>query len=313
MSKENVLVTGGAGYVGSVLTETLLENGYCVTVLDNLMFRQQSLLGLCYNERLSFVKGDARDQSLVKELVSKHDVLIPLAALVGAPICKADPHTATSVNLHSVKFLLEQASVDQKVIFPTTNSGYGIGEEGQYCDEETPLRPVSLYGRDKVEAEKAFLDQGSSVTFRFATLFGTSPRMRLDLLVNDFTYRAFKDRAIVLFESHFKRNFLHVRDATLAFLFAVENYDQMKGIPFNVGLSEANLSKMELCLEIKKQLPDFHIFESEIGEDPDKRDYIVSNDRIEKLGFKAVNGLQKGISELIKGYAILPSAGHGNV
>lgn len=313
MSKENVLVTGGAGYVGSVLTETLLENGYCVTVLDNLMFRQQSLLGLCYNERLSFVKGDARDQSLVKELVSKHDVLIPLAALVGAPICKADPHTATSVNLHSVKFLLEQASVDQKVIFPTTNSGYGIGEEGQYCDEETPLRPVSLYGRDKVEAEKAFLDQGSSVTFRFATLFGTSPRMRLDLLVNDFTYRAFKDRAIVLFESHFKRNFLHVRDATLAFLFAVENYDQMKGIPFNVGLSEANLSKMELCLEIKKQLPDFHIFESEIGEDPDKRDYIVSNGRIEKLGFKAVNGLQKGISELIKGYAILPSAGHGNV
>ena len=313
MSKENVLVTGGAGYVGSVLTETLLENGYCVTVLDNLMFRQQSLLGLCHRERLSFVKGDARDQSLIKELVSKHDVLIPLAALVGAPICKADPHTATSVNLHSVKFLLEQASVDQKVIFPTTNSGYGIGEEGQYCDEETPLRPVSLYGRDKVEAEQAFLDQGSSVTFRFATLFGTSPRMRLDLLVNDFTYRAFKDRSIVLFESHFKRNFLHVRDAARAFLFAVENYDQMKGMPFNVGLSEANLSKMELCLEIKKQLTDFHIFESEIGEDPDKRDYIVSNDKIEKLGFKAVNGLQKGISELIKGYAILPSAGHGNV
>ena len=313
MSKENVLVTGGAGYVGSVLTEMLLENGYTVTVLDNLMFRQQSLLGFCHNERLSFVKGDARDQSLIKKLVSKHDVLIPLAALVGAPICKADPHTATSVNLHSVKFLLEQASANQKIIFPTTNSGYGIGEEGHYCDEETPLRPVSLYGKDKVEAEKAFLDQGSSVTFRFATLFGTSPRMRLDLLVNDFTYRAVKDRSIVLFESHFKRNFLHVRDAANAFLFAIENYDQMKGVPFNVGLSEANLSKMELCLEIKKQLPDFHIFESEIGEDPDKRDYIVSNDRIEKLGFKAVNGLQKGISELIKGYEILPSAGHGNV
>jgi nucleoside-diphosphate-sugar epimerase len=303
MSKENVLVTGGAGYVGSVLTEMLLGNGYGVTVLDNLMFRQQSLLGLCHNERLSFVKGDARDKSLIKEMVSKHDVLIPLAALVGAPICKADPHTATSVNLHSVKFLLEQASADQKVIFPTTNSGYGIGEEGQYCDEETPLRPVSLYGRDKVAAEKEFLDQGNSVTFRFATLFGTSPRMRLDLLVNDFTYRAVKDRSIVLFESHFKRNFLHVRDAANAFLFAIENYEQMKGL----------LSKMELCLEIKKQQPDFHIFESEIGEDPDKRDYIVSNDRIEKIGFRAVNGLQKGISELIKGYAILPSAGHGNV
>jgi nucleoside-diphosphate-sugar epimerase len=241
------------------------------------------------------------------------DVIFPLACLTGAPLCSKDPIGARTTNLDAVKMILDLRSRDQIVIFPTTNSGYGIGEKGNYCTEETPLRPISLYGKLKVEIEKLILDSGNTITLRLATVFGISPRMRLDLLVNDFTYRAVNDRFLVLFEAHFKRNYLHVRDAARAFIHCVEHFDQMKGEPYNVGLSDANLSKWELCEEIKKQVPDFYFAEAPIGEDPDKRDYIVSNAKIEATGFKPLVSMPEGISELIKGYQIIKSKQFSNV
>lgn len=308
-----VLITGGAGYIGSILVPALLHKGFDVTVIDNFMYNQTPLLDHCHLKQLEVIRGDARNNKLLKEYVPKADIIIPLACIVGAPACDKDPLKAKSVNLDAIVKILKIKSPGQLVIYPNTNSGYGIGQKGIYCNEKTLLRPVSLYGKLKVQAEEAVLSSKNSMTLRLATVFGMSPRMRLDLLVNDFVHRAVNDRFLVLFEAHFKRNYIHVRDVASAFIHGIENFNRMKGQPYNVGLSEANLSKLELCHEIKKQLPDFYFHEAEIGEDPDKRNYIVSNAKIEGTGFKPQISLPEGISELIKGYNIIKHNNFTNV
>lgn len=309
----HILVTGGAGYIGSVLVPTLLQRGHQVTVLDNFCFGQSSLLDCVWNERLTIVRGDVRDEAIVKPLVAKADVIIPLACLVGAPLCAQRPVEAQTVNYDAIRMLVDNSSDSQRLLFPTTNSGYGVGESGMFCTETTPLRPISLYGRLKADIEQVLLDTGRAITFRLATAFGISPRMRLDLLVNDFTYRAVTDRFIVLFEAHFKRNYIHVRDVSKAFAHGIENFDAMAGEAFNVGLSDANLSKRELCEAIREQVPEFHIVESEIGKDPDQRNYIVSNEKIEATGYKPDVSLHAGIAELIRGYQIVRRNQYANV
>ena len=308
----NVLITGGAGYLGSVLVPELLAAGYGVTVLDNFMFGQATLLDCCRYDTFRIVRGDARDEALVGKLLGGVDVIIPLAALVGAPICDYDPVAANTINLDAVRLVSRLASPSQRIIFPTTNSGYGIGESGKYCTEDTPLRPISLYGVTKVRAEEAVLERENGLTFRLATVFGMSPRMRTDLLVNDFVYRAVHDRAVVIFQGHFKRNYIHVRDVARVFMHAIERFDTMRGRAYNVGLDAANLSKLELCARIQAQLPKFVYLEAEIGEDPDKRDYIVSNARLASTGFSPEWSLDKGISELIRGFTILKDRSFGN-
>lgn len=308
-----ILVTGAAGYIGSVLVPELLKEGHEVIALDNFMYNQTSLLNCCYHKNFTVVRGDTRDRGLLDKYIKKVDGIFPLACLTGAPLCNKDPEGAKSVNYGAIKTILELRSKQQPIIFPTTNSGYGVGEEGIHCTEETPLRPVSLYGKLKVEIEKILLDSGNCITLRLATAFGISPRMRLDLLVNDFVYRAITDRFVVLFEANFKRNYVHIRDVVRAFIHCLKKCDTMKDKPYNVGLSEANLSKLELCQEIKKQLPDFYFYESPIGEDPDKRNYIVSNARIEATGFKPQVSLQDGIAELVKGFQILRRNQYANI
>lgn len=308
-----ILVTGGAGYIGAVLVPTLLADGCQVTVIDNMYYRQASLLDVCADPRFAFIRGDARDGRLVANELAKHDVVIPLAAIVGAPACDRVPGAATEVNLEAVRTIAQALSREQLVVFPTTNSGYGIGQDGIYCDEKTPLKPISLYGRTKVEAEQILLDTGRAVTLRLATVFGASPRMRMDLLVNDFVYRALTDRSIVLFDAHFKRNYIHIRDVAGAFQFALAHAGAMRGEAYNVGLSDANLSKLELCLEIKKVLPKLEILEAPTGEDPDKRNYIVSNAKLEALGWRPRYSLRQGIEELVKAYRMLSVNPHGNL
>jgi len=307
-----IVVTGGAGYIGSILVPLLLNDGHDVTVVDSFMYGQTPLLDCCDRPSLAVVRGDVRDARLLGDVVKGADAVLPLACLTGAPICARDPWTAREVNFDAVKTIAEMLSPSQMMIFPSTNSGYGVGESGIHCDEDTPLRPVSLYGRLKVELESLLLDRGTFVTFRFATLFGTSPRMRLDLLVNDFTYRAVTDRAVVLFEPHFKRNYLHVRDAARAFVHVLANYEAVKGRPYNVGLSDANISKMELCEKISAHVPGFQIVTAELGKDPDQRNYIVSNARIEATGFQPAYGLDAGIAELVKGYQIVRRTAFAN-
>ena len=307
-----ILVTGGAGYIGSVLVPNLLRAGHDVTVLDSFMYGQTSLLDCCVEPGLKVIRGDTRDERLVGELLPLADAVLPLACLTGAPLCDKDPWAAKAVNHDAVRWIAERLSPRQMLVFPSTNSGYGVGGGNISCDEETPLRPVSLYGRLKVELEKFLLDKGF-VTFRFATLFGTSPRMRLDLLVNDFTYRAVVDRFVVLFEPHFKRNYLHVRDGARAFQHALEHYEALKGRPYNVGLSDANISKWELCENIQKHVPNFTFLAAEIGKDPDQRNYIVSNERIEASGYRTTIGLEAGVRELIKGYQILRRSQYSNI
>ncbi|HLF71755.1 MAG TPA: NAD(P)-dependent oxidoreductase [Dehalococcoidia bacterium] len=310
---ERVLVTGGAGYIGSVLVPGLLVRGYEVTVVDSFGANGASLVDCCRYPCFTPVRGDVRDESLMRSLVARADVVIPLAALVGAPLCERDPVAAVSTNRDAILMLQTLLSPGQKLIYPTTNSGYGIGEKDSFCTEETPLRPVSLYGQTKVEAERAILDSGRGVSLRLATVFGMSPRMRLDLLVNDLTYRAVTDRFVVIFEGHFKRNYIHVRDVARAFEHAIENYDAMSGEPYNAGLSEANLSKIELCEAIQRHVPEFTYLEAPIGEDPDKRDYIVSNAKLEATGFRTEWSLDDGIDELVKGYTMLRRKEYSNV
>lgn len=308
-----VLVTGGAGYIGSILVPTLLARGDSVTVLDRFELHGHSLADCCRYETFTPVKGDARDTRLLDDLVAKHDVIIPLAALVGAPICAQDPIGAETLNRDAIISIVQRMSKNQKIVYPVTNSGYGVGEKDAFCTEESPLRPISIYGVTKVEAEKAVLDSGNGVTVRLATVFGMAPKMRIDLLVNDFTLRAVKDRAVVIFEGHFRRNFIHVRDVVKAFIHALDNYDAMTGQAYNVGLSEANLSKLQLCAKIKEQVPNFAYLEAPVGEDPDKRDYIVSNEKIEATGWRPDWPLERGIRELIKGYTMLRTQNFTNV
>jgi nucleoside-diphosphate-sugar epimerase len=306
MSAKKILITGGAGYIGSVLVPELLRAGHEVTVIDNFLYGQNSLLDVCNFKTLTVIRGDARDEALVKQHITGKDFIIPLACIVGAPACDADPVAARTINLEAVQMIVRLRAPDQKIIFPNTNSGYGRMQEGvAYCDETSALDPVSLYGKLKVQAELEILAAKNSITLRLATVFGASPRMRMDLLVNDFVYRALIDRTAVLFEPHFKRNYIHVRDVVRAFMHAMDNFETMKNEAYNVGLSDANLSKSELCVEIKKQLPKFVYIESAIGEDPDKRNYIVSNEKIEKTGYKPQVSLQDGITELIKTYQIV--------
>lgn len=311
-STPHVLVTGGAGYLGSILVPTLLARGCAVTAVDNFLYGQTSLLDCCAYENFTIVRGDVRDERLMLPLLKKADVIMPLACLVGAPLCAQKPIEARSINLDAILMLLKNASKAQRFISPTTNSGYGVGQAGVFCTEETPMNPISLYGVLKVELEQALLAAGA-VSLRLATVCGVSPRMRLDLLVNDFTYRAVVDRFVVLFEAHFKRNYIHVRDVARAFYHALDHFDEMKGQPYNVGLSDANLSKMELCQEIQKQIPDFTVMEAPIGKDPDQRNYVVSNAKIEATGYKPQVSIQRAIAELIKGYQVVRRNQHANV
>lgn len=308
-----ILITGGAGYVGSVLTERALAAGHHVTVLDNLMYRQRSLLPFCHQSEFEFVFGDARDEATVKPLLARSDVLIPLAALVGAPLCDRDPRAARSTNLEAVQMLNRLRSPQQRVIYPNTNSGYGVQTGESFCTEETPLTPISLYGVTKVEAEQELLQSENVVTFRLATVFGVSYRMRLDLLVNDFVHTALTQRALVLFEKDFKRNYVHIRDVADGFLFALENFERMRGRCYNLGLDDANLSKLELAQLIQRFVPQLNIYEGALGEDPDKRNYVVSNQRLREAGFEARRGLEQGIQELLMGYKFLKQEEFRNV
>ena len=301
-----ILITGGAGYLGSVMTELFLKNGYEVTILDNMMYNQTSSIIYSHHKLFKFVYGDVRDEKLLKELVLYNDIIIPLAAIVGFPACERDKELATQINYNHVKFICDIAKDNNKmVVYPNTNSGYGIGENGE-CTEESPLNPISHYGVTKVNAEKEVLDIGG-ISLRLATVFGTSPRMRMDLLVNEFVYKALTDKSIVLFEKKFVRNFIHIRDVALVFGKMIEEYPLHSGEVYNVGLSQANLTKQELCEAIKEQIPSFEIFYNENYQDPDKRDYIVSNIKLESNGWIPQYSLEDGIEELIKTYTILIS------
>ncbi len=312
VDSRSILVTGGGGYLGSILVPALLKAGHRVTVLDNFLYRENALFDICAEPGFSVVRGDARDERIVAPLLREIDLVIPLAALVGAPLCDRDCIGAVTINRDAVVMLTRLLSPDQRILLPVTNSGYGIGTPGVACTEESPLRPVSLYGRTKVEAEAAVLERGNAISFRLATVFGMAPRMRVDLLVNDFVYRAVTDAAVVLFEADFKRNYIHIRDVARAFLHGIENFEAMRNQPYNVGLSDANLSKRELCEAIQRRVPRFVFVEAPVGEDPDKRDYIVSNEKIERTGFRPAYSLDDGICELIKGYVMLRNGRYGN-
>jgi nucleoside-diphosphate-sugar epimerase len=309
----DILVTGGAGYLGSIMVPELLNAGHKVTVLDNFMFGQNSLAHVCAHPNFNVVRGDIRVLDTVAPLMKKADIIIPLAALVGAPICSKDPVGATTTNHDAIFMMLKILSKEQTVLMPTTNSAYGTGDENNFCTEESELRPISQYAIEKVEIEQALMQHANAISFRLATVFGMSPRMRMDLLVNDFTYRAVYDRFVVLFESQFKRNYLHVRDVAGVFLHSIDNFSKMKGQIYNVGLSDANVSKKELCITIQKQIPDFIFPDAPIGKDPDQRNYIVSNAKIESTGFKTKHSLDAGIKDLIKGYTMIRNTKYGNV
>jgi nucleoside-diphosphate-sugar epimerase len=310
---QNILVTGGAGYLGSTMVPALLEAGHKVTVVDNFMYGQSSLNHVCHHPNFTIVRGDIRLEKTMLPLMKKADVIIPLAAYVGAPLCSKDPVGATTVNHDAIVLMIKNLSKDQQVLMPTTNSAYGTGDENNFCTEESPLRPISQYAIEKVAIEKELMQHANTISFRLATVFGMSPRMRIDLLVNDFVYRAFYDRFVVLFEPHFKRNYVHVRDVTNAFIHGINNFDKMKGQIYNVGLSEANVSKMELCIRIQKHIPEFIFPEAALGKDPDQRNYVVSNAKIEATGFKTLHSLDAGIDDLIKGYTMIKNTRYGNV
>ena len=310
---ENILVTGGAGYIGSILTENLLELGFYVTVVDNFMYKQASLNHLCHNPRFNIVNGDIRNEKVIAPLMGKADTIIPLAALVGAPLCNKDTVGADTTNKEAIYTMLKHKSKDQRIIMPTTNSAYGSGDENNFCTEESPLNPISKYAIDKVLVEKELMQHENVISYRLATVFGMSPRMRTDLLVNDLTYRAVNDGYVIIFEGHFKRNYIHVRDVCDAFLHSIYNFDDMKDQIYNVGLSTANVSKLELCEIIKKFVPEFTIVEGEIKKDPDQRNYIVSNAKLEATGFEPMFSLEHGVVELLKGYRMIKNNIYGNV
>lgn len=334
-----ILITGGAGYIGNVLIQKLFaatsqmqalspydklvlsvshEKGYDeeshllgpdikITVYDNLKYKQLCLTEHCYHRDggFNFVHGDVRDHKKLLPYIKEADVIFPLAAIVGAPACEKDPQEAHDVNFEHIKFIVENTSPEQKIIYPNTNSGYGLGQGEMECTEKSPLNPISVYGKTKCMAEDVVLQKNKGVVLRLATVFGSSPRMRLDLLVNDFVYRAITDSYIVLFEKDFKRNYIHIHDVALTMISMINNYDKRVGEAYNVGLSSANLSKLELCEKIKGYIPNFVIKYDDFKEDPDKRNYIVSNDKLEKTGWKPYYTLDDGIQELIQAYRII--------
>jgi nucleoside-diphosphate-sugar epimerase len=309
-----ILVTGGAGYIGSVLVPQLLENKYKVTVIDNFFFNQKSLDNLTNNKNFDLIKGDVCNKSLIKKILENNfDLIIPLAALVGAPLCDKTPDLAKEINEDSVKYIIDNIDIKTKIILPTTNSGYGIGKENIPCNEQSDLNPISTYGITKVNAEKFVLDRGNSISLRLATVFGMSPRMRLDLLVNHFVSKAVNKERLHIFEGHFKRNFVHIQDVARVFLFFILNFERYKNNAYNFGLEDANLSKIELAQEIKKEIKDFNFIINEIAKDPDKRNYIVSNRKILNTGFKFEYSLNKGIKELIVGINNLPKGNYSNL
>ncbi len=301
---KKILITGGAGYIGSKLISYLTKKNTKITVIDSFSHGQESLLPYISNKQVEIIRGDVRDSTVMKRLLRDNDIIIPLAALVGAPLCDQKKEEAISINEKSIKYICKNKSKDQIILFPMTNSGYGVGGNG-YCDENSALNPVSLYGKTKVNAENYISDTNNFIVFRLATLFGVSNRIRLDLLVNNFVWRAIKEKVIVLYESNYRRNFIHIDDVCRCFKYSLDNYPKMKNNIYNLGLSSANMTKKELCDEIKKQINDFEYIFSEIGKDPDSRDYLVSNKKIEKVGFKTKYSLAHGISDLKKLYSFL--------
>ncbi len=298
MKRLNILVTGGAGYLGSIISTKLIEIGHNVTVIDILEFDKTSLSHLFVKKGFKFIKADVRNKKLLKNLIKKKDIIIPLAALVGAPLCDKYPKKTKEINYDTIRYILSIIKPYQKMIYPNTNSGYGIGKKNNFCDEKSPLNPISLYGKTKVDAEKIILKHKNSVVFRLATVFGYSFRMRTDLLVNFLVNKAVVDGEIKLFEPHFRRNYIHVLDVANAFIFAIKNFSKMKGNIYNVGLSSANLTKLELAKLIKKYVSGTKIRIIKNRKDPDKRDYFVSNKKIEKLGFIPSVSIEDGIKEL---------------
>ena len=309
----NILVTGGAGYIGSILVPELLRLGHEVTVVDNFMFGQASLNHCCGHSNFHVANGDIRHRDFIRPYYEAAEIVIPLAAYVGAPLCNKDQTGAQTVNHDAIITMLEILREDQKILMPTTNSAYGSGDKDNFCDENSPLNPISKYAVDKVAIEKELMKRKNSISFRLATVFGMAPKMRLDLLVNDFVYRAVYDRFIVLFEGHFKRNYIHVTDVVRTFIHGINNFETMRGEIFNAGLSEANVSKAELCDCIKRHVPQFVVMEAPLAVDPDQRNYVVSNAKLEATGWKPQVGLDAGIRELIKGYTMIKNTRYGNV
>jgi len=302
MSKR-VLITGGAGYIGSVLAEVLLNKGYNVTVYDNLMYKQTSLLHLCNEIRFNFIKGDVTSKKQLLPQIINNDIIIPLAAIVGAPACDVNKELATAINYTQIEFIVDNLRKDQQLIMPNTNSQYG--SSNKIITEESPFNPLSHYAVTKCKAEEYIMDWENGICLRLATVFGSSPRMRTDLLVNDFVYKTITEGCLVLFQSKFKRNYIHVRDIAETFLFCIKNYDKLNGQVFNVGLSDANLNKMELAKKIKTYYPNLVIIENEFSSDKDNRNYIVSNDKLESYGWKPKYSIDDGIQELITAYQMI--------
>lgn len=309
---EKILVAGGAGYLGSTLVGHLLASGRHVTVLDNLMYNQWSLWSYVSHPHFEFVRGDVRDESTLKRVLADKDCIYWLAAIVGAGACDRDPMLARGVNTDSVKLLNRLRSSTQRVIFPCTNSGYGTKSGEVHCTELTPMEPISLYGATKAEAERELLSRPNSISLRLATVFGPSPRMRFDLLVNDFVQRAATDGFLVIYEKDFKRNYIHVADVADAFIHSLDHFEKMSGQVYNAGLDDANLSKDELAQLVKKQVPKLYVHYAEVGSDPDKRNYIVSNAKLAEAGFRAQRSLDLGVSQLLKACSLLPMKPYAN-